>query len=72
MFVLCALGIPDEAQLNGSVDTASHSIFKGEIGDGEHRMVNGGNVWYKNHSGEDNVEPNGSTKKICQNVSFRV
>jgi len=58
MSVLCALGIHDEAQLNGSVDTASHGIFKGEIGDGEHQRVNGGNVWYKKHSGKDNVEPN--------------
>ena len=72
MSVLCALGIPDEAQLNGSVDTASHGIFKGEIWDGEHRMVSGGNVWYKNRSGEDDVKPNGSTKKLCQNVLFKV
>ena len=70
--VLCALGIPDEAQLNGSVDMASHGIFKGDIRDGEHRMVNAGNVWYKKHSGEDDVKPNGSAKKICQNVLFKV
>ena len=71
MSVLCALRVPDEAQLNGSVDTASHGIFKGEIWDGEHRMVSGGNVWYKKHSGEDNIKPNGSAKKICQNVLFK-
>jgi len=35
-------------------------------------MVNGGNVWYKNHSSEDDVKPDGSATKICQNVLFKV
>jgi hypothetical protein len=35
-------------------------------------MVKRGNAWYKKHSGEDDVEPNGSAKKICQNVLFKV
>ena len=68
--VMCAFGILDKAQYNGSVDTASHSIFKGEIGNREHRMVNGGKVWYKNHGGKDDVKPNGSAKRTCQNARY--
>jgi hypothetical protein len=57
------LGILDEAQLDGSVDAASHSIFKAEVGDGEHRVKNAWNARCKKHNGEGDVEPDGNAEE---------
>jgi len=53
------LGILDETQLDGSVDTARHSIFKDNIREEEDRMVNGWNIRCKKRSACDDAEPNG-------------
>ena len=57
------MGILDETQLNGSVDAARHSIFKGDIGEEEYRMVNGWNIRCKKCSTCDDAEPNGSAEE---------
>lgn len=53
-----ALGIRDETQLNSTVDAACHSIFEREIGNGQHGVIYGWKIRYKEHSDEDDAEPN--------------